>query len=142
MVGREGSTRPYPEIGIADGHHPLTHHRGDEEMLGKVTQINVYHAELFAEFVGKLRATEDGDGSLLDQSLIVYGAGIADGNDHTHDQLPTVLVGRGGGAVRTGRHLVYQRETPITNLFRTMIETAGARPEQIGDSTESLTGLG
>lgn len=143
MVGREGSTRPYPEIGIADGHHPLTHHRGDADMLGKVTEINVYHARLFAEFLGKLRTAEDYDGaSLLDSSLIVYGAGIADGNNHTHDQLPTVLVGRGGGAVKTGRHLIYQRETPITNLYRTMVETAGASPEFIGDSTGRLDGLG
>lgn len=142
MVAREGSTRPYPEIGIADGHHPLTHHRGELDMLDKVRQINVYHAELFSEFITKLKATEDGDSNLLENSLIVYGAGIADGNDHTHDRLPTVLVGRGGGTVRTGRHIAYQRETPITNLFRTMVETVGAQPDYIGDSTGRLTNLG
>jgi hypothetical protein len=141
MVGREGSTRAYPEIGIPDGHHPLTHHRGNADMLDKVTKINVYHAELFAGFIDRLRATEDGDSNLLDQSLIVYGAGIADGNDHTHDQLPTVLVGRGGGTVRPGRHIVYQRETPITNLFTSMIETVGVSPDYIGDSTGRLSGL-
>jgi hypothetical protein len=141
MVGREGSTRPYPEIGIPDGHHPLTHHRGNADMLDKVTKINVYHAELFAGFIERLRATEDGDSNLLDQSLIVYGAGIANGNDHTHDQLPTILVGRGGGASRPGRHIVYQRETPITNLFTSMIEMVGVSPEFIGDSTGRLSGL-
>jgi hypothetical protein len=110
-------------------------------MLDKVTKINVYHARLFAGFIDRLRATEDGDSNLLDQSLIVYGAGIANGNDHTHDQLPTVLVGRGGGTVRPGRHIVYQRETPITNLFTTMIETVGVSPDYIGDSTGRLSGL-
>ena len=142
MVGREGSTRAYPEIGVADGHHPLTHHRGNMEMLDKVTKINVYHAALFAEFVEKLGATEDGDSTLLDSSLIVYGGGLSDGNNHAHDQLPTLLVGRGGGAQLPGRHLMYQRETPITNLFTSMVESVGVRPEYIGDSTGRLSGLG
>ena len=141
MVGREGSTRAYPEIGITDGHHPLTHHRNNMEMLDKVTKINVYHAELFAELVDKLKRTTDGERSLLDSSLIVYGGGLADGNNHTHDQLPTLLVGRGGGAQRPGRHLIYQRETPITNLFTSMVQAVGVKPEHIGDSTGPLSGL-
>jgi hypothetical protein len=141
LVGREGSVRAYPEIGISDGHHPLTHHMGNMEMLGKVRQINELHTTLFAEFLQKLKATPDGDSNLLDQSLIVYGSGISDGNAHTHDQLPTLVAGRGGGFVSPGRHIVYQRETPVTNLFATMLERVGVRPEHVGDSTGELAGL-
>ena len=94
MVGREGSVRAYPEIGVADGHHPLTHHQGNMEMLAKVRQINELHTKLFAEFLLKLKNTKEGDSNLLDQSLIVYGSGLSDGNQHTHDQLPTLLAGR------------------------------------------------
>ncbi len=141
MVGREGSTRSYAEIGVPDGHHPLTHHMGNTSMLDRVRKINVLHATLFAEFLRKLKDTPEGDSNLLDQSLIVYGAGIADGNVHTHDQLPTVLAGRGGGSVRPGRHITYQRETPVTNLFTSMIERVGVPPEYLGDSTGPLHGL-
>jgi hypothetical protein len=141
MIGREGSVRPYPEIGVPDGHHPLTHHQGNPEMLDKVRRINVLHATLFAGFVQKMKDTREGDSSLLDQSLIVYGSGLSDGNSHLHDQLPTVLAGRGGGFVSPGRHVIYQRETPITNLFATMIERVGVRLEHLGDSTGRLPGL-
>jgi Protein of unknown function (DUF1552) len=141
IVGREGSVRAYPEIGVGDGHHPLTHHQGNMEMLAKVRQINELHAKLFAEFLVKMKNTPEGDSNLLDQSLIVYGSGLSDGNVHTHDQLPTVLAGRGGGFVTPGRHIIYQRETPVTNLFATMIEQLGVRPAHIGDSTDRLAGL-
>ena len=141
MIGREGSTRAYPEIGIADGHHPLTHHMGNMQMLDKVRQINALHVKLFAEFLTKMRNTKEGDSNLLDQSLIVYGSGLSDGNVHTHDQLPTLLAGRGGKFVTPGRHIIYQRETPVANLFATMIERAGVRPEHVGDSTGRLAGL-
>ena len=103
MIGREGSTRSYREIGIPDGHHPLTHHMNNQEMLGNVTEINCYHARLFAEFLVKMKNTKEGDGNLPDNSMIVYGAGLADGNVHTHDQLPTLLAGRAGGAISPGR---------------------------------------
>ncbi len=141
MIGREGSTRPYPEIGISDGHHPLTHHRGNPEMLEKVRQINSLHLSLFAEFLAKLKATKEGDSNLLDQSMIVYGSGLSDGNSHMHDQLPTVLAGRGGNFISPGRHIVYQRETPVCNLFATMAEHMGANAEHFGDSTGQLQGL-
>lgn len=141
MIGREGSVRPYPEIGVADGHHPLTHHQGNQEMLDKVRRINTLHTMLFAGFLTKMKNTREGDSTLLDQSLIVYGSGLSDGNGHLHDQLPTVLVGRGGGFVSPGRHVIYQRETPVTNLFATMVERVGVRPEHIGDSTGRLEGL-
>lgn len=141
VVGREGSVRAYPEIGVADGHHPLTHHQGNMEMLAKVRQINELHTKLFAEFLIKLKNTPEGDSNLLDQSMIVYGSGLSDGNVHTHDQLPTMLAGRGGGFVTPGRHVIYQRETPVCNLFATMIERVGVRPEHVGDATGRLDGL-
>jgi hypothetical protein len=141
MIGREGSTRAYPEIGIADGHHPLTHHMGNMQMLDKVRQINALHLKLFAEFLQKLKNTREGDSNLLDQSMIVYGSGLSDGNVHTHDQLPTLLAGRGGDFLNPGRHIIYQRETPVANLFATMIERVGVRPEHVGDSTGRLAGL-
>lgn len=141
MIGREGSTRSYREIGISDGHHPLTHHMGNADMLEKVASINAFHTRLFAEFLTKMKATKDGESNLLDQSMIVYGSGISDGNVHTHDQLPTVLAGRGGKFLNPGRHIVYQRETPVANLFATMIERMDVRPEHVGDSTGRLAGL-
>jgi Protein of unknown function (DUF1552) len=141
MIGREGSTRAYPEIGISDGHHPLTHHMGNMAMLDKVRQINSLHLKLFAEFIQKLKATREGDSNLLDQSMIVYGGGLSDGNSHMHDQLPTVVAGRGGSFINPGRHIIYQRETPVCNLFATMAERMGARGEHFGDSTGRLQGL-
>ena len=141
LMGREGSTRAYPEIGVPDGHHPLTHHMGNMQMLDKVRQINALHLKLFAEFLTKLKNTPEGDSNLLDNSLIVYGSGLSDGNVHTHDQLPTLLCGRGAGFVSPGRHIIYQRETPVANLFATMIERVGVRPEHVGDSTGRLAGL-
>jgi hypothetical protein len=141
VVGREGSVRAYPEIGVPDGHHPLTHHQGNQDMLAKVRQINELHSRLFAEFLVKMKNTPEGDSNLLDQSMIVYGSGLADGNGHTHDQLPTLLAGKGGGFVSPGRHIIYQRETPVTNLFATMIERIGVRAEHVGDSTGRLDDL-
>lgn len=141
MIGREGSVRPYPEIGISDGHHPLTHHRGNLEMLDKVRQINSLHLKLFADFLAKMKATQEGDSNLLDRSMIVYGSGLSDGNSHMHDQLPTVLAGRGGDFISPGRHIVYQRETPVCNLFATMAEHMGVRAEHFGDSTGQIQGL-
>jgi hypothetical protein len=97
--------------------------------------------KLFAEFLVKAKNTKEGDSNLLDNSLIVYGSGLSDGNVHTHDQLPTLLCGRGANFTTPGRHIIYQRETPVCNLFATMIEHAGVRPEHVGDSTGRLAGL-
>jgi hypothetical protein len=140
MVGREGSLRVYPEIGIPDPHHPLTHHRNNPDFIEKVTRINCLHVELFAEFLGKLKATPDGDGTLLDHSMIVYGSGLGDGNRHTHENLPVLLAGRGGG-MKAGRHLVYPDGTPMTNLYLTLLDRMGVRPETVGDSTGKLEHL-
>jgi hypothetical protein len=143
MMGREGSLRTYPEIGVPDPHHPLTHHRGNPEWIEKVTKVNAMHMELFAGFVKKLKDTPDGDGTLLDHCVLVYGSGLSDGNRHTHDDLPVLIVGRGGG-LRLGRHVVYPKDTPMTNLYLTLLDRMGVHAEQIGDSTgeiEHLTGV-
>ncbi len=141
LVTREGTSRPYREIGISDGHHPLTHHLNDPVKMEKVAQINRYHMEQFAKWAEKLKSIEEGDGNLLDNSMIVYGAGLADGNRHTHEDLPTIMLGRGGGSVVTGRRVVYRRETPMTNLFLSMMDRMGVEVENFGDSTGRLNGL-
>lgn len=138
MVGREGSMRTYPEIGVPDPHHPLTHHRNNAEWMARVEQINVFHAELFASFIDKLKATPEGDSNLLDRSMVVYGSGLSDGNRHTHEDLPVLIVGRGGGLLRTGRHVVYESQTPMNNLYLTLMDGMGVRTEQLGDSTGKL----
>jgi hypothetical protein len=140
MMGREGSLRTYPEIGVPDPHHPLTHHRGNPEWIEKVTKVNTMHMELFAGFIAKLKATPDGDGSLLDNSMIVYGSGLSDGNRHTHEDLPVLLVGR-GGHFRLGKHIVYPKDTPMTNLYLTLLDRMGVPSEQIGDSTGRIDHL-
>lgn len=141
LVTREGTSRPYREIGIADGHHPLTHHRNDPAMLEKVTQINHYHMMQFAAWVEKLKSIREGDGSLLDNSMIVYGAGLSDGNRHTHEDLPTLIVGRASNHIKPGRRIIYRRETPMSNLFLTMMDIMGVHAEHFGDSTGRVDGL-
>jgi hypothetical protein len=140
MMGREGSMRTYPEIGVPDPHHPLTHHRGNAEWIERVTKVNMHHMELFAGFIGKLKATPDGDGTLLDHSVIVYGSGLSDGNRHTHEDLPILLIG-GGADFHLGRHVVYPKDTPMTNLFLTLLDRAGVQEEKIGDSTGQIEHL-
>ncbi len=141
MIGREGSMRTYPEINIADSHHPLTHHRNNPEFIEKVTQINQFHIGLFGRFLGQLKATQEAEGTLLDNSLIVYGSGLGDGNRHTHENLPILLAGRGGGSVQSGRHLAYTSETPVANLYMTLLDRAGVHPASIGDSNGKLVQL-
>ncbi|MGI8990800.1 MAG: DUF1552 domain-containing protein [Bryobacteraceae bacterium] len=141
LVTREGTSRSYREIGIPDGHHPLTHHRNIPELIEKVSQINGYHVKQFAGWVEKLKTVKDGDGTLLDNSMIVYGAGLADGNKHTHEDLPTLIAGRGGNYIKTGRRVVYRKETPMCNLFLTMMDRMGVHAEHFGDATGRLEGL-
>lgn len=141
MIGREGSMRTYPEINIADSHHPLTHHRNNPEFIEKVTQINTFHISLFARFLGKMKVTQDGDGTLLDNSLVVYGSGLGDGNRHTHEDLPILVAGKGGGTMKPGRHIAYSTETPVANLYMTLLDRAGVHPNSIGDSTGKLVQL-
>jgi uncharacterized protein DUF1552 len=142
LVTREGTSRAYREIGIPDGHHPLTHHRNVVEMMDKVAKINYYQMEQFSKWVTKLKAVEESNGSLLDNSMIVYGAGLADGNQHTHHDLPTLIAGHGGdNFIKTGRRVVYRKETPMCNLFLTMMDRMGTRMDHFGDSTGHLNGL-
>ncbi len=141
MVGREGSLRSYDEIGIPDSHHPITHHQGRVDLIEKVTRINVHHMQLFSEFVGSLARTEDGDGSLLDHVMILYGAGLADGNSHQHDHLPTMLVGGAGGRIRSGRFIQAAPQTPVTNLYISMLSRMDVDIEKLGDSTGKLAEL-
>lgn len=141
MVGREGSLRTYPEIGVPDPHHPLTHHGGKTDWVEKVTKINELHMQLFAAFVQKLKATPEGDGSLLDHTMVVYGSGLADGDRHTHEDLPVLLVGGRNAGLHPGRHLVYRSGTPMTNLYLTLADRMGVRPERIGDSTGRIEHL-
>jgi hypothetical protein len=141
MIGREGSNRPYPEIGIPDSHHPITHHQMNPVLLDKISAINTYHVKLFAAFLEKLRNHKEGDASLLDNAMICYGSGLSDGDQHLHDELPTILAGRGGKFFTPGRQIIYQRETPVTNLFATMAQRMGVRPDHIGDSTGQLAEL-
>lgn len=140
MFGREGSLRTYAEIGVPDSHHPLTHHRRQPEFVEAVTKISVFHAELFAYFVERLKSTAEGDATLLDRSMVVYGSALADGDKHTHEDLPALLVG-GGGGVKGGRHVVCAADTPMTNLYVSLLERIGAPVASLGDSTGKLTGL-
>ncbi|HXE79649.1 MAG TPA: DUF1552 domain-containing protein [Vicinamibacterales bacterium] len=141
MMGREGSLRTYPEIGVPDPHHPLTHHGGKQDWIEKVTQVNEFHARLFAYFIDRLKSTPDGDGSLLDHSMIVYGSGLSDGDRHTHEDLPVLVFGRGDGSLRPGRHIVYPSETPMNNLFLTLLDRMGVHAETLGDSTGRVAEL-
>jgi hypothetical protein len=141
LVTREGTSRAYRELGISDGHHPCTHHRSDPVLMEKVAQINCYHMQQFAKWIEKLRSIKEGDSTLLDNSMIVYGAGLSDGNRHTHEDLPTLIAGRGGNYIKSGRRIVYRKETPMCNLFMTMMDRMGVRTEYFGDGTGPLDGL-
>ncbi len=138
MLGLEQSTRSYPEIGISEAHHGLTHHLGNKEKIEKVTQINCFHARQFAYFLGKLNSIKDGDGTLLDHSMIVYGSGLSDGNRHLHHNLPVLMAGRGCGTVRPGRHVIYPQDTPMANLYVAMLDRMGVQIESMADSNGEL----
>jgi hypothetical protein len=141
MFAREGSDQKYRMIGVSEGHHELTHHRNDPAMQAKVRKINTYHVEQFAYLVGKLKAVPEGDGTLLDNCMVAYGSALGDGNRHTHHDLPVLLAGKGGGSLKTGRHVRYPKETPLNNLWLAMLDRMGAPTAQLGDSTGVLEGL-
>jgi hypothetical protein len=141
LVTHEGTSRAYRELGMADGHHPLTHHRGNIEMMDKVTQINTYHTTQFAAWMQRMKTAAEGDGSVLDHSMIVYGAGLSDPNAHLHENLPTLILGNAHGYIKTGRRVVYRKETPMCNLFLTMMDRMGLSMEHFGDATGKLEGL-
>jgi len=141
MMAGEGSNRAYREVGVTGGHHGISHHQGDEEKIADIRKINRYHMEQFAYFIDRMKATEDGDGTLLDHSMIIYGSGIGDGNRHNHNDLPIVLAGNAGGAVKTGRHVKYASDTPMANLYLNMLEHVGVPTDNFGDSTGKLNYL-
>ena len=140
MIAREGpyNSRAYPEIGIPDEHHALSHHQDDPPKIAKLFQINVYHAKLFAYYLEKLKSTPDGDGSLLDHSIVLYGSALGNGNGHTHVDLPTMLLGGGAGQIKGGRHIRYSKDTPMTNLHLTILDKLGVPVDHLGDSTGKL----
>jgi Protein of unknown function (DUF1552) len=141
MLAREGSNRSYREIGIPEGHHGLSHHRNDPALMDKVAAINRHHMDQFAYFVDKLKKTPDGEGSLLDSTTILYGSGISDGNRHNHDDLPVLLAG-GSRNFKTGRHVRYSRSEPVSNLYLSILDTAGVPADHFGDSQNRLELLG
>jgi hypothetical protein len=141
MYGREQTGRPYPHIGVPDPHHPVTHHQGDPVRMEKCCKIQRHHIELFAEYLGKLRATSDGDGSLLDHVILLFGSGISNSDRHTHGPLPVFVAGGGGGTLKGGRHLIYPEHTPLTNLQLTLLDRLGVPAEKLGDSTGTFAEL-
>ena len=142
LVTSEGTQRAYREIDIPDGHHPLTHHRNDPALMEKVAKINLYHMRQFADWIGKLKSLPEGDSTVLANSMIVYGAGLGDGNLHTHFNLPTMVVGCGGKSLKPGRRIVYQKETPLSNLFVSLMDRMeGVHVDTFGDATDRLYGL-
>lgn len=141
MLANAGSNRTYPELEVKEGHHELSHHQDDPEKIDKIQRVDQYLVEQFAYFLKKLKSIPEGDGNLLDHSMIVYGSGIADANRHNHDHLPVVLAGRGGGTITTGRHLLFEKETPMNNLYLSMLDRVGAEVDTFGDGTDRLQGL-
>lgn len=141
MFANEGSNKPYPFIGVKDGHHTLSHHENDREKQERISRINQFHTRQLAYLLNRLRSVPEGDGNLLDHSIIVYGSSISDGNRHNHDDLPVALFGRGGGTLLSGRHIRYPQETPMCNLFLSLLDRAGGSANQFGDSTGRLRHL-
>ncbi len=141
MLGREGSETKYRMVGVNEGHHTISHHQNRADNLAKLKAIGTYHMQQFAYLVGKLKSIKEGDGTLLDNCMVVYGSAIADPNRHAHDNLPIILAGRGGGTITPGRHIRYSKETPVNNLWLAMLDRFGAPAEKLGDSTGLLEGL-
>lgn len=139
MLGNAGSNRSYSMVGVNEGHHQLSHHRNDETIMAKIQKVDRYLADQFAYFLKRLRETQDGEGNLLDNSMIVYGSGLSDGNRHDHADLPIVLAGRGGGTISTGRHIKTDGEVPLNNLFLSMLDRLDAGIDAIGDSSGRFT---
>jgi hypothetical protein len=138
MIGKEQSARPYPQIGVPEAHHPLSHHNDVPELIEHLSHINRYHTQLFSQYLAKLRATPDGDGSLLDHMTILYGGGISNSTRHSGDNLPIMLVGGGAGRLKGGRHLVYKDKPTMANLLMTIMDKLDVPIDHIGGSTGKL----
>lgn len=141
MLANEGSNRNYRQIGVNEGHHTLSHHQNDPDKLAKISRINQFHVNQFAYVLQRLKSIREGDGTLLDNCMILYGAGISDGNKHNNENLPIILAGGGAGTIRPGRHIVYPQETPLNNLYLSMLDRMGTPAEVLGDSTGRLKAL-
>jgi Protein of unknown function (DUF1552) len=140
-MAREGSNRSYRSIGISDGHHSVTHHQNNAEKIAKTMKIDQLHVQMLAYLLDRLKSTPDGDGNLLDHSMILFGSSISDGNAHTHHDLPLVLAGGGNGKIKGGRHVRYDAETPMNNLLLSMLDKAGVQTDTLGDATGRLQQL-
>ena len=138
ITAHDGDDRPYPFICVADGHHTLSHHQNDQAKKEKIAKINHFHMEQFARFLTKLKSIKEGEGTLLDNCMIVYGGAIGDGNRHNHDNLPILLAGQGGGTLTPARHVKLGKETPMTNLYLSMLDRMGVAAQRVGDSTGKL----
>jgi hypothetical protein len=138
MIGKEQSARPYPQIGVPEAHHPLSHHNNLPDLVARMSKINRYHTQLFSQYLAKLRATPDGDGSLLDHMTILYGAGISNSNRHSGDNLPLMLVGGGAGRIKGGRHVAYTGKPIMANLLVTLMDKMDFPVEKLGGSTGKL----
>jgi len=141
QLARETSTRTYPEIGVADPHHPLTHHGNDPEKIARMAKINAFHVSLFAYYLEKLRSTPDGAGTLLDHSVILYGSGMGNPNVHDHVNLPIIVAGGAAGRMKGGRHITYAEPTPLANLHLTLLEKVGVRLDRFADSQGTIKEL-
>ena len=142
VFANEGSNKSYPDLGVNEGHHELSHHGRDPEKIRKVREINKFHIAQFAYLLQRLKSIPEGDGTLLDHCMIAYGSGNSDGDRHNHDDLPVLLAGSGGGTIKTGRHLRFGAETPLTNLWTSLLDRMDVRVPLVGDSTGRLANLG
>ena len=141
QLAREASTRTYPEVGVPEAHHPTSHHGNDPEKLAKLAKINAYHVSLFAYYLEKLKNTPDGDGSLLDHSMVMLGSGMGNPDIHNHVNLPIVVAGGGAGKLKGGRHVKYAEPTPLANLHLTLLDRAGIHVDKFGDSSGKVNEL-
>jgi hypothetical protein len=141
QLAREASTRTYPEIGVPEAHHPLTHHRGNAAMMAKVAKINAFHVSLFSYFLQKLKATPDGNGTLLDHSVYLYGSGMGNPDVHDHVNLPILVAGGGAGKLKGGRHIRYAKAAPLSNLHLTLLDKVGVRLDRFSDSSGKINEL-
>ncbi|MCB1280558.1 MAG: DUF1552 domain-containing protein [Salinibacterium sp.] len=141
MTGTAGSNRAFPELGITDGHHHLSHHKGNQEWEEKIRLIDRFHAERFARFVARMAETREGEGSLLDHCMIMHGSGISDGNRHNHENLPILMAGKAGGEIQTGRLIQHEVETPMCSLYMSMLRRMGCDVAEFGDATNPLKSL-
>jgi hypothetical protein len=139
VVANEGSNKPYAFIGVPEGHHDLSHHGGNKEKMAKIAKINTFHVKQFAHLIGRLKSVKEGEGTLLDHCMIAYGSANSDGNAHNHDNLPILLAGKGGGSIKTGRHVRFPKETPLNNLWLALLLRMGVKHETLGDSTGVLS---